>query len=120
MGQGVRGRNRPQRLDQLEARLGIRAIGTDDPGVDWSRLTEAEQQELARLAGKTRWLPTGRWDFSELDDSEPEQLRALVVKGQRARDAAADTGTLVERTSDDDPVHFVTSVSGRVRASPTR
>jgi len=62
--------------------LGIRTTDADAPGVDLSRLTAEEQQELTRLAGKTRRLPTGRWVFSALDDAELELLRELVAKGQ--------------------------------------
>ncbi len=74
-------RNHPQRLDRLEAKLIVQSRAAAD-AFDLSRLSEAEQQELDRLAGKTRRLPTGRWDFSALDDAELDQLRDLVAKGQ--------------------------------------
>lgn len=74
-------RNRPQRLDRLEAKLIVQPPAAAD-AFDLSRLSTAEQQELDRLAGKTHRLPTGRWDFSALDDAELDQLRDLVAKGQ--------------------------------------
>ncbi len=78
----MRSRSRPQRLGQLEARIGGRCRGAPTPNVDLSHLTVAEREEMDRLACKLRRLATGRWDFSALDDAELERLRELVAQGQ--------------------------------------
>ncbi len=82
LGDGVRRRNLPRRLERMEARIGGQRRGAPAQTVDFSHLTVAELEELERLAAKTRRLPTGRWDFSALDDAELDQLRDLVAKGQ--------------------------------------
>ncbi len=82
----MRRRNRPQRLERLEARLCLRTTGIDTSDVDWRRLTMEGQQDLVRLAGKTRRLPTGRWDFSALDDADLERLRELIRAVRRSGD----------------------------------
>ncbi len=81
-------RNRPQHLDRLEAKLIVQPRAAAD-AFDLSRLTAAEQQALARLAGKTCRLPTGRWDFSALDDRELDWLKVLVRAGRKSGDGGS-------------------------------
>lgn len=81
MGRAVRKRNRPQRLDRLEATIVARPHGTDS-ALDLELLTPAERGELGGLTSKLRRHPNGRWDFAALADADLERLKVLVVKGQ--------------------------------------